>query len=510
MDITLLLAGLAAAVTPMNLLFALIGVSLGTVVGILPGIGSASTMALLLPITLTAEPATGLIMLAGVYYGSKYGGALTAIFVNLPGESSSVVTMVDGHPLAKAGRGGPVAGIAAISSFVGGTVAVIGITLLAPLLAEFALRFGPAEYFALAILGLASVTFLSTGNRLKTLIMVIFGLTLAVVGTDGQTGAPRLTFGFLELLDGTNFAVVAVGLFGIGELLLNAEEKLARSRIKLPNRVLDYLPTRADLVQCLPTWLRSSLIGLVVGILPGAGTTVASFLCYGVERSLSRSPERFGNGAIEGVAAAETADNAAAGGNLIPLLSLGIPDGSTTAILLAAFIAFGIQPGPFLFVEHADVAWALIASMYVGNLMLLIINLPLAPLLVQALRAPYPYLGPAIAAIALTGVYSINNSVFDVGLAVGFGVLGYLLRKGGFPLAPAVLALALGAIMERSLRRALLISPDGVGIFFNRPLALGLLLVAAALLAVPAIRLLVKVARRNPQTETALARRNGE
>ncbi len=431
-----LLQGFATALTPTNLFFCLAGLAVGMAVGILPGLGPPATIAILMPLTFGRDPTAGIIMLAGIYYGAKYGGAITSILVNVPGESSSVMTCLDGHQLAKQGKGGLAIGVAGIGGFIGGTLAVIGLTLLAPPISAFGLSFGPPEYFALMLMGLSAVTIIGGKSMLKGMLMAGLGLMLAVAGSDEMSGASRFTYGQVHLLAGIDFPVVAIGLFAIAEILEGAEKTHSLDVFRPPKRIRDVLPDRATLARCVPSYLRASLLGFGVGVLPGTGAALASFLSYGMEKAVSKEPDKFGTGMIEGVAGPETADNAAAGGAMVPIFTLGVPSGAASAVLLAALMMLGLRPGPLLIAEHADFFWAVVASMYIGNVILLIVNLPMAPLLAQCLRAPYPYLYTTVLAVCLIGVYSMNNSMWDVGLALLMGVFGYFANKLDYPAAP--------------------------------------------------------------------------
>jgi putative tricarboxylic transport membrane protein len=483
-----MLLGFTVALTPANLFWCFVGVFLGTIVGILPGLGTPATIAILLPLTFQMSPTTGLIMMAGIYYGSKYGGSTTSILMNLPGETASVVTCLDGYQMARAGRAGPALGIAAIASFVAGTVGILGLMFVAPPLANFALKFGPPEYFALMVLGLTMVTFLAGHSMLKGLIAALVGVWLAGVGTDTFTSDPRFTFGRMELLDGIDFIIVSIGIFAVGEVLVNMEQKLKRDLFHVPKELRNLLPSLRDIKACRFAFVNGSVIGFFIGIIPGAGASIASFLSYGIEKAVSRHPEKFGTGAVEGVAAPEGANNSETGGALVPLLTLGIPGSNSTAMLLAALTLWGMKPGPLLIPEHPEIFWGLVASMYIGNVFLVILNLPLIPLFAQLLRVPYYVLYPIILGISFIGVYVINNSIFDLWMLAFFGLLGYALRKLDFPAAPLILALVLGIRAEESFRQSLTMSQGSMSIFVNRELSLIMLLVAAALLLMPLFR----------------------
>ncbi len=483
-----LLQGFAGALTPMNLLFCFIGIAVGMAIGILPGLGPPATIAMLMPLTFGRDPAAGIIMLAGIYYGAKYGGAITSILVNVPGESSSVMTCLDGHQLAKQGKGGLAIGVAAIGGFFGGTLAVIGMTLLAPPIASFALSFGPPEYFALMMMGLCAVTFLGGESMLKGLMMGAFGLMLAVAGSDEMSGTERFTYGQIPLMAGIDFPVVAIGLFAIAEILLGAEEVVRLTIFQPPKSVKDVLPTLSILRRVIPSYTRAGVLGFFMGTLPGSGAAISSFMSYGMEKAVSKEPEKFGTGMVEGVAGPETADNAAAGGALVPILTLGVPSSASSAILLAALMMLGLRPGPLLITEHPEFFWTVVASMYIGNVILLIVNLPMAPLLAQCLRAPYPYLYTTVLSICLIAVYSINNSMWDVWVSLIFGGVGYLASKLDYPPAPLVLGLVVGPLVERSLRQSLTLSRGDFSIFVTRPISSVLLVICVLFLLVPIAR----------------------
>jgi putative tricarboxylic transport membrane protein len=483
-----LLLGFSVALTPVNLFWCLVGVILGTMVGVLPGLGPAATIAMLLPLTLKMDHTTAIIALAGIFYGARYGGSTTSILLNIPGESSSVVTCLDGYQMARQGRAGAALGISAIASFVAGTVGVLGLMLVAPPLARFALRFAPPEYFALMVLGLAMVVFLAGESMVKALLAMLVGLWIATIGTDLFTAESRFTFGQVKLLGGVDFIAATVGVFAIGEVMVNLESQGGAEIFKLAKGLRNLLPTLQDLKDCRFAFLNGSVIGFVVGALPGAGATVASFLSYGLEKAVSRHPEKFGTGVIEGVAAPEGANNADAGGALVPLLTLGIPGGNTTAILLGGLILWGYKPGPLLIQEHPELFWGLVASMYIGNVLLLVLNLPLVPLFAQILRLPYYVLYPLILGISIVGVYSVNNSLFDVWMMGLFGLLGYLMRKLDFPAAALILGMVLGDGLERALRQSLMMSQGDITILAARPISGTLLFFAAVILCLPVVR----------------------
>jgi putative tricarboxylic transport membrane protein len=487
-----LLDGLAVALRPENLLFVFVGVLAGMVIGVLPGLGPVATMSLLLPLTFSMPPESAIIMLAGVYYGSMYGGTITSVLLRLPGEAASIVTTFDGYQMARQGRAGPALGIAAVGSFLGGTVAVIGLTLLAGTLAKAALSVGPAEYTALTILGMAMVSFLGTRSFAKSLVMVGVGLLIATVGQDPMTGEARLTFGFPALLSGVDMVAVAMGLFGIGEMLYNLEHQLTAPGSLPP--VSRVWPTRPDWLRARGSILRGGVIGFFIGIIPGGGGVISSLISYAVEKRRAKQPERFGRGAIEGVAGPETANNASATAAFVPLLTLGLPSNVVMAVIFGALLIQDVTPGPQLISEHPEVFWGVIASMYVGNLMLLVLNVPLVGVFIRLLRLRFTLLAPLTVTVILIGVYTVNNNTFDVWVALVCGVIGYLMRKTGFDPGPLVLALALGAILERSFRQSLLISNGSLGIFVTRPVSAVILLITAALLVSP----LVTAWRRRP------------
>jgi len=480
-----LLIGFAGALTPTNLLFAFIGCVLGTLIGVLPGLGPSAGTAILIPLTFNLDPTAAIIMLCAIYYGAMYGGTITSVLINVPGEAASVVTCLDGYQMARQGRGGTALGIAAIGSFVGGVVATLALTVVALPLARMALRFGPPEFFALMLLGLCLVTGLAGRSILAALLMTVLGLLLAMVGIDPVRGAPRFTFGIADLYDGVGFIPVVMGLFGIGEILVTAETPF---RQVVATNLRSLLPSREEWRRSMGAIGRGTAVGFFLGLIPGVGAIIPTFMAYILEKRVSKTPERFGQGAIEGVAAPETANNAYANAAMIPLLALGIPSSPTIAVLMGAFIINGLTPGPFLFKERPDLVWAVIASFFVGNVILLVLNLPLVGLWARLLTIPYQYLCAGTLLFCIVGAYSLKQSVFDVGLMVAFGLLGYVLRKLDFPLAPAVLALILGPFMERSLRTSLEISGGDFSIFVTRPLSLALLVVAALVLVTATLR----------------------
>ena len=483
--ITGLWNGFAVALAPINLWWCFVGVFLGTVVGIMPGLGPPATIAMLLPLTFQMAPASAMIMLAGIYYGAKYGGSTTSILLNVPGESASVVTCLDGYQMARKGRAGAALGIAAIASFIAGTVGVLGLMLVAPPLAKFALSFSSPEYFALMALGLAMVVLLAGRSMLKALLAMLVGLWIATMGTDLFSSTSRFTFGNMEMLDGIDFVVVAIGIFALGEVLGNMETREAAQLLPVPKGLRNLLPTAQDMKDCRFAFLNGSVVGFVIGVLPGAGSTIASFISYGIEKAVSKRRDQFGTGVIEGVAAPEGANNSETGGALVPLLTLGIPGSGTTAILLAALVLWGFKPGPLLIQEHPDLFWGLVASMYIGNVMLLVLNLPLVPLFAQILRLPVHVLYPLIFGISIVGVYTVSGSLFDLSMLMAFGLLGYLMRKLDYPAAPLVLGLVLGDAMERALRQSLMMSQGDLTILVARPISAVMLALALLVLLVP-------------------------
>jgi putative tricarboxylic transport membrane protein len=474
--------GFGVAMMPMNLLYCFIGVLLGTVVGVLPGLGPLATMSMLLPLTFGLPATSSLIMLAGIYYGSQYGGSTTAILLNLPGESSSAVTALDGYRMARNGRAGPALAAAALSSFFAGTVATILIALVAAPLTTLALKFGPAEYFSLMVVGLVSSIALASGSLLKAMAMICLGLLLGLTGTDIYTGAARFTFGSPDLMEGIDFVAIAVGIYGIGEIMRNLEH--TNSGVATVARVTSIWPSRSDLKRMFAPMVRGTVIGSLLGILPGGGALLSSFVAYNVEKKVSKNGHEFGHGAIEGVAAPEAANNAGAQTSFIPMLSLGIPSNVVMALVIGAMIMQGIQPGPNVANTNPDLFWALIVSMWIGNAMLVILNLPLVGIWVAFLRIPYNILFPAIVAFCAIGVYSVDNSAFGVYIVAIAGLVGYILVKLDCEPAPFVLGFILGPMLEEHLRRAMLVSGGDPLIFVTRPISAGLLLVAVITLYV--------------------------
>lgn len=486
MDITPVLNGFAVVLEPANLLYCLIGVVVGMLIGVLPGLGPAATIAILLPLTIGLEPVTSIIMLAGIFYGAQYGGTITSVLLRLPGEASSVVTVFDGHAMARNGRAGTALGIAAIGSFVGGTVSVVALSFVAPLVAGFALDFGPPEYTALALVGILLVSTVSSGDRLKAVIAACLGLLLATVGRDSFTGAERFTFDNLALSDGLDFVPIAMGLFGLGEILYSLEER--HRTVQAPAPVGNVWPSRSDIRQSSGAIGRGSVVGFFLGILPGGGATLASLAAYALEKRQSKTPHRFGKGAIEGVAAPETANNAAATSSFIPLLTLGIPANATMAVIFGALLVQGVTPGPQLVRDDPDLFWGVINSMYIGNILLLIMSIPLVGVFVKILQVRATVLAPITVLITLVGVYTVRNSVFDIVLVIAFGTLGYLMKKLGFDPGPLVLAFVLGSLLEDSMRRSLLIFGGDPTGFFTRPISGTLLVVFVVVALLPAIQ----------------------
>jgi putative tricarboxylic transport membrane protein len=487
------------SLAPTNLLYCALGVLLGTLVGVLPGIGPLGGIILLLPTTFGMEPISAIIMLAGIYYGAMYGGSTTSILVNIPGEAASVVTCFDGYQMARQGRAGAALSIAAIGSYIAGTLSVLGLMLLAPALARLALKFGPPEQFALMAFGLIVLAYMGTGSVLKALMMIVLGLLLAMVGIDQLSGFTRFTYGRVELGDGISFLAVAMGLFGVAEILVNLEQTAVPEVIK--PKLTTLLPTWEDCKRSLGPILRGSGVGFLIGILPGAAHIISTFVSYALEKRLSGHPEEFGHGRIEGVAGPEAANNAATGGAMIPFLALGIPSAPATATMVVALLIHEVKPGPMLMEQHPEVFWGLVASMYIGNLMLLILNLPMVGLFVNLLRVPYHYLFPAILLVCFVGVYSVNLSGTDLWIMVIFGVVGYLLRKAAFDPASMVLALVLGPMMEQALRQALMMSRGEFGIFLRRPIATTLLAAAVLLLLFHALGLLRRARARRAMAQ---------
>ncbi len=478
-----LMLGFSIALTPENLLYCFLGVIVGTIIGAMPGIGPSAGIAILLPLTFGMNATSAMILMAGIYYGAMYGGTITSVLINVPGESSSVMTTLDGYQMALKGRAGAALGIAALGSFFAGTVSVLLLMLVSMPLVQVAISFGPPEYFALMLMGLTTISGLTGKSVLKALAMTFLGLLISTAGMDAFSGHPRLTFGMTELLDGVNFLMVAVGVFGIGEVMYNVERTLRLEFVT--TSIKNVWPTLQDWRDSWGAIIRGTIIGFIVGVLPGAGGTIASFLTYASEKKLSKHPDKFGTGIIEGVAGPESANNASTGGAMVPLLTLGIPGSGTTAIMLGALMMFGLQPGPLLFQKNPDFVWGVIASMYVGNVMLLILNIAFIPVFVQILKIPFYMLMPLIIVFSTVGVYSVDGAIFDVGMMFVFGVLGYFMKKLELPPAPLVLSVVLGPMMERALRRSLTMSLGSYDIFFTRPISAVLMIVALAMLAAP-------------------------
>jgi putative tricarboxylic transport membrane protein len=473
--------GFSTAFTLTNLFYCLIGTILGTAVGVLPGLGPLATIAMLLPATFALPPVTSLIMLSGIYYGAQYGGSTTAILVNLPGESSSIVTALDGHAMARNGEAGKALATAALGSFFAGCAATLLLALFAPPLAVVALTFGPAEYFSLMVLGLVASVVLANGSVLKAVGMIVLGLLLGLIGLDVNSGIPRFTFGMPQLYDGVNFVVVAMGVFGLGEIIHNLEQGEARSIIS--RKIGGLMPTRADLKRIVAPVLRGTFLGSALGILPGGGAMLASFAAYALEKKVSPNRAQFGKGAIEGVAAPEAANNAGAQTSFVPMLTLGIPSNPVMALMVGAMVIQGIQPGPAVLTEQPTLFWGIVASMWIGNVFLVLLNLPLIGLWARMIMVPYHYLFPTILVFCAIGVFSLNNSSFDILLMVGFGFFGYLCAKLGMEPAPMLLGFIIGPMMEEYLRRALLLSRSDPMVFLQRPISAAMLALAALLLA---------------------------
>ncbi len=496
-----LLYGFQVAFQPLTLFTCFIGVLIGTLVGVLPGLGPVAAISLLLPATFHAPPVASIIMLAGIYYGAMYGGSITSILVNLPGEAASVVTCLDGYQMARKGRAGVALGISAFGSFIAGTVGVIGLAFLAPPLAAMALRFGPPEYFAVMTLGLTILVFLAGGSMIKSLMMACFGLIIGNIGMDPITAQPRFTFQTDVLLDGVGLVPLVMGLFGISEVLLNIEESLTTRKV-FQTKIKGLLPTLKDWKDSIGPILRGTVLGFFLGILPGGGAVISSFVSYGIERKLSKRPEEFGKGAIEGVAGPESANNSATAGAFIPLLTLGLPSNAVMAILLGALMIYDTPPGPRLVSQHPEIFWGVISSMYIGNVMLLVLNLPLIGLWVKILKIPYPVLFPLILLFCLIGVYSLNNKMSEIGLMLIFGILCYLMKKFKFDGAPLILAMVLGPLMDKSLRQSLLMSGGSLVIFFESTICLVLFsIVALVLFVLPLLPMIGRFRRKVSEAE---------
>jgi putative tricarboxylic transport membrane protein len=489
-----LVYGFSVALTPQNLFYCFLGTVLGTAVGVLPGLGTITGVAILIPATLGMNPTSALIMLAGIYYGAQYGGSTTAILLNLPGESTSVMTCVDGHQMARQGRAGQALGMAAIASFIAGTVGVVALMVIAPTLAKVALTFGPPEYAALMILSLTTIGALLGESAIKGMITGVLGLMIGTVGIDTQSGVSRFTFGIPNLLEGISFLSVIVGMFGVAEVLENIENRLRTEPVR--GKLKRLLPDAADWIAARMSIVRGTVVGFFLGTLPGIGATAATMIAYVTERRASRHPERFGSGAIEGVAAPEAANNASATGAMVPLLTLGIPASGTAAVMLAALILNDVRPGPRLFETNPDLVWGVIASMYIGNAMLLVLNLPLIGIWVRLIRIRYEILGPATLFFAFIGVYAAETNIFEVYVMIVAGVIGYLLRKLRFPEGPLILGLVLGPLLEEQLRRSLTLSLGDPTILISRPISGVIIAVAALCLVWPLFRRGLRAARR--------------
>jgi len=480
-----LILGFTVALSPQNLLYCFLGVTVGTLIGVLPGIGPLAGVAMLLPLTYVLAPTSAVIMLAGIFYGAQYGGSITSILVNMPGDASAVVTCIDGHAMARQGRAGPALAISAIGSFFAGCVATLAIMLLAPPLTTVALRFGPAEYFALMTVGLVMAISLAQGDQLKGCAMVVLGLVLGITGTDVQTGTLRYTFGIAKLGDGIDLVSVAIGLFGLSHIILNLEGA-TRRHLELA-KIKSLMPSREEFSASARPIVRGTILGSILGVLPGGGAVLSSFASYTLEKRLARDPSRFGNGAIEGVAGPESANNAASQTSLVPLMTLGIPPNPVIALIGGALIVQGVIPGPEIISKQPDLFWGIVASMWIGNIMLLILNLPLVGIWVSLLRIPYQMLFPAIILFSCIGAYSVDNSTFAVWLCVVFGLLGYVLLKLEFEPGPLLLGFILGPMMEENLRRAMLLSHGDATVFVREPISLVLLLIALGLVIVMAL-----------------------
>jgi putative tricarboxylic transport membrane protein len=477
--------GFQVAFSAINLLYCFIGVFIGTLIGVLPGIGPVGTISMLLPVTFGISPDSAIIMLAGIYYGAQYGGSTTSILVNIPGEATSVVTCLDGYQMARQGRAGPALGIAAFGSFIAGTIGTIILMFVAQPLSSVGTKFGPPEYFSLIVLALTILSYLAHGSMIKAIIMAILGVGLSQIGIDVVTGRVRFTFGIIDLEDGLGLVPVVMGLFGVGEVLVNLEESLNVEVFKA--KIKGLLPNLRDWTESIGAIIRGTFLGFFLGVLPGGGAIISTFVSYALEKKLSKHPEKFGNGAIEGVAGPETANNAASSGAFIPLFTLGLPSNAITALFLGALMIHGVTPGPFFIVKHPDVFWGTIVSMYIGNVMLLILNLPLIGLWVKILKVPYKVLFPLLLLLCIIGSYSINNNEFDVFIMLIFGIIGYLLRKFEYELVPLVIAFVLGPMLETSLRQSLLISGGDISIFFTKPISMSCLIIALLVLISPII-----------------------
>jgi putative tricarboxylic transport membrane protein len=489
-----LYSGFAIALTWQNLLCCTAGVFFGQLIGILPGIGAPTAIALLLPLTFSVNPTSAIIMFAGIYYGVAYGGTITSVLINVPGESSSVMTCLDGYAMAQKGRAGAALSIAAIGSFIAGTVSIVLLMSFAPALARFALRFGPAEYFGLAVMAFGLLTVFGSGSPFKIIISTVAGVLISTIGMDGVSGMPRFTFGIPQFLGGIDFIVIICGIFGLAEVFNSIEEPESGLLVKEKFKLSEVFLTWREWVDGRWAIVRGGIIGFLIGLVPAGGITTASFLAYMAEKNASKHPETFGKGDIAGVAAPESANNAASISGFAPLLALGVPGSATTAVMLAGFMMWGIRPGPLLFTNNPDLVWGLIASMYVGNVILLVINIFLIPVFVAMLRIPYSILMGFIIIFASIGAYSVNNSMFDVWMMVGFGLLGYTMKKLKYPIVPLILAMVLGNLLEKSLRQALVLSAGSFGVFYTRPIAAAFLLIALLAYSSPLIRMALRKA----------------
>lgn len=490
-----LLYGFSIGLQPTNILSCFLGVLMGTLIGVLPGIGPIGAMSILLPITFKMSPVAAIIMLAGIFYGAQYGGSTTSILVNIPGEASSIITCLDGHAMAKDGRAGPALGIAAFGSFIAGTIGIVGLMIFAKPLAEFGLKFGPPEFFSVILLGLTLIPYLTRGHVIKSLMMAAFGLILGSVGLDAISASSRLTFDILELESGFSFIAIGMGLFGIGEILMNIEEVVPREIVRTKIRHL--FPSLSDWMRAKGAILRGTVIGFALGMLPGGGPTISSFISYATEKKLSKTPHKFGEGVIEGVAGPESANNSASSASFIPLFTLGIPSNIIMALLFGALLIHGMQPGPLLMKEHPELFWGVVSSMYIGNVMLLILNLPLIPIWVQVLKVPYKILFPLILLFCIIGAYSLNNSIFDVFVMIVFGIVGYLYRKFEYEGAPLLLAFILGPMLELNLRQSLILSKGSALIFLTRPIS-AIALIIAMLLFVSSLIVIFSKGKAKP------------
>jgi putative tricarboxylic transport membrane protein len=489
--------GFSISLTPINILYCLSGAFVGQLVGVLPGIGAPTAVALLLPLTFSMNPTSAIIMFAGIYYGVAYGGTITSVLINVPGESSTVMTCVDGYQMALKGRAGAALSIAAIGSWIAGTISVALLMTMAPALANFALRFGPPEYFGLALMSFGLLTVFGGEQPLKTIISTLVGLFIATVGLDIVSGVPRFAFGVPQLLGGIDFIVIICGIFGLAEVFNSIEQPEEGDLVRQKIRLRDTFLTRAEWLASRWAIIRGGIIGFFVGMIPAGGITTASFLAYLAEKRVSKHPERFGQGAIEGVAAPEAANNSASISGFAPLLALGIPGSPTTAVMLAGFMMWGIRPGPLLFQNNADLVWGLISSKFIGNLILLLMNIFLIPIFVMVLRVPYTILMNFIVIFAAVGAFTVNNTLFDVWVMLGFGVLGYIMKKLDYPIVPLVLAMVLGRLAENSLRQSLMLSDGHLAIFFTRPIALLFMIAAILGYLTPVFRWVKKSVGRN-------------